>query len=204
MSNEDRRKWDERYQAVGFEVAPPSAVVRRLLARLGYFAAARPEIGNSVKSPRALDVAAGAGRHSLLLSQLGFNVTAVDISAPGLAIAKRRAEAAGLPLSTVCLDLDESPLPSGPWDLILCTMFLDRTLFGKVANVLASAGHFVYVQPTRTNLTRHEKPPADFLLLDGELPDQCSAAGLELAHYEEGWLEDGRHDACAIGKLRSF
>ncbi len=197
MSAEDRQKWNDRYTVPNFEVGPPSAVIQRLLASLGYTPATTSS-ADAAPRGRALDLAAGPGRHSLLLAQCGLDVTALDISAPGLEIAVARAQSAGLPLKSVCLDLDESPLPSGPWDVVLCTMFLDRSLFGRVCQELAPDGYFVYVQPTQANLARHAKPPADFLLQDGEMPSLVSAAGLRTRHYEEGWLEDGRHDACLI------
>lgn len=197
MSAEDRTKWEQRYTAIGFEVAPPSQVLQRLLP---YFPAVPQEPGNAQPVPRVLDVAGGAGRHAIWLSKLGYRVTLIDIAAAGLRIANERAKAEGVELETLCLDLDESPLPPGPWDVILCTMFLDRTLFARSVDALAPQGVVVYLQPTRTNLTRHEKPPEGFLLEDGELPALVAESGLEIVHYEEGWLEDGRHDACVVAR----
>ena len=205
MSAEDRQKWDQRYQAADFEVGSPSAVVQRLIQRmLASLVAENADPAGQAAAHRhrlkVLDVAAGAGRHSVWLAQQGWDVTALDISAPGLELAAARARDAGVPLNTFCLDLDEAPLPTGPWDLVLTTMFVDRTLPRRAVDVLSDIGCFVYVQPTQKNLERHAKPPADFLLLEGELPGLIAAAGLELLHYEEGWLEDGRHDACCLAR----
>lgn len=54
------------------------------------------------------------------------------------------------------------------------------------------------IHPTRTNLARHEKPPARFLLEDGELPGLIQ--GLRIEHYEEGWLSEGRHEAVVVAR----
>ena len=194
MSAEDRLKWEQRYSAVGFEIAPPSLVLRRLQS---FF----PPVDPAAPPPTALDVAGGPGRHALWLAGLGYRVTLIDIAEAGLRIAGERAARHGVQLQTVQLDLDHAPLPPGPWDLILCTMFLDRSLFERAAAALAPHGTLVYLQPTRTNLTRHDKPPEGFLLEDGELSGLVTAAGLHIVHYEEGWLEDGRHDACVVARL---
>lgn len=196
MSAEDRNKWEQRYSAVDFEVAPPSQVLQRLQP---FFP---PLVSTDLaQRPRALDIAGGAGRHAIWLAELGYRVTLIDIAEAGLHIARDRATQHGVQLETIQLDLDDSPLPPGPWDLILCSMFLDRSLFKRAAPVLAPQGTLVYLQPTQTNLTRHEKPPRDFLLEDGEMPSLVTAAGLNIIHYEEGWLEDGRHDACVVAQL---
>lgn len=197
MSAEDRAKWEDRYGAIGFEVAPPSQVLQRLRP---FFPPIPPLGATAQPTPRVLDVAGGAGRHAVWLAGLGYQVTLVDISSAGLGIAQQRADEQGVPLKTVCMDLDEAPLPEGPWDMILCTMFLDRTLFARSAARLAQHGTLIYLQPTRTNLTRHDKPPEGFLLEDNELPALVTQAGLHIVHYEEGWLEDGRHDACVVAR----
>ena len=38
----------------------------------------------------ALDVACGTGRHSVVLAELGYDVLGIDLSAPSIAVAKRR------------------------------------------------------------------------------------------------------------------
>jgi SAM-dependent methyltransferase len=185
MSQQDREKWNAKY-AEGFPMPrEPAAVLvglDRWLPRRG----------------RALDVAGGAGRHGIWLAQRGLDVTIADISAPGLARAREDAAAAGIRLSTLETDLELDPFPAGPWDLIASVCFLQRSLFAAYPAALAPGGTLAIVQPTRRNLERHDKPPADFLLEDGELPRLVT--GLEVVHYEEGWLADGRHDAVLVAR----
>jgi SAM-dependent methyltransferase len=91
------------------------------------------------------------------------------------------------------VDLEEAPLPRGPYQLVLCLNFLWRPLFEEIPRVLVSGGLFVFAQPTRSNLQRNSHPSARFLLEDGELPRLVR--GLEVVSYTEGWTEEGRHEA---------
>jgi SAM-dependent methyltransferase len=172
MSEADREKWDARYRGEGAASAVPSAFLTSLEL---------PAAG------LALDVAGGTGRNALWLARRGWRVTIVDVSAQGLA--RARTAARGLPVELVCADLEREPLPAGPFDLALSMYFLRRELFAAFPSVLTPGGLLVYVQPTRSNLQRHPRPPAGFLLEDGELPSLVR--GLEIVRYEEGWLDDG-------------
>jgi tellurite methyltransferase len=172
MSDADRDKWDARYRTQGAESAVPSPFLASL----------------DLPAPgRALDVAGGAGRNALWLARRGWDVTLVDISAEGLALA--RTAASDLPVTFLCADLEREPLPTGPFDLVVSCYFLRRELFAAFSEVLAPAGLLVYEQPTRSNLQRHARPPAGFLLEDGELP--ALIQGLEIVRHEEGWFGEG-------------
>ena len=182
MSDADRAKWDERYRTKGPESSAPSAWLTSL----------------ELPGPgRALDVAGGAGRNAVWLARRGWQVTVVDISAEGLALAR----AAEPSLHLVCADLERDPLPAGPFDLVVSTYFLRRELFDAFPTLLAPGGLLVYVQPTRSNLQRHPRPPAAFLLEDGELPSLVQ--GLEIVRHDEGWFSDGgetRHEARLLAR----
>jgi SAM-dependent methyltransferase len=142
---------------------------------------------------RALDAAGGAGRHTLWLASRGLDVTLVDVSDVAVTLAR----AAGIADARVW-DLEEQGAPPGPWDLILSFHYLHRPLFAAYAEALAPGGMLVVVQPTRRNLERHPRPPAPFLLDEGELPRLVP--GLELLRYDEGWLEEGRHEARLLAR----
>jgi tellurite methyltransferase len=184
MSEEDRRKWNERYRQQ-VEPREPSAFLRSLASLL-------PHAG------RALDVAGGAGQDALWLARRGLDVTLLDVSEVALERAAGEARTAGVPLRTQRLDVEAEPLPSGPFDVVLCLNFLWRPLFTAFPKVLAPGGLLVFAQPTRSNLQRHAHPSARFLLEDGELPGllQC----LERVAYTEGWTEEGRHEACLVAR----
>lgn len=181
----DQQKWDAKYAAADEVPREPSAVLRsleRLIAGSG----------------QALDVAGGAGRNAIWLAQRGWNVTIADVSPRGLELATERAAEAGLNITGLRTDLEDAPFPAGPWDLILSVCYLWRPLYRIYPQVLSPGGLLVIIQPTKKNLERHAKPPAGFLLNDGELPSLVS--GLEILHYAEGWQADGRHDAVVVAR----
>ena len=101
-------------------------------------------------------------------------------------------------LHTLLVDLEAEPFPAGPWDLIVSFHFLWRPLFEFFATALAPGGILVYSQPTHSNLSRHEKPAARYLLEDCELP--ALIRDLEIVRYDEGWLAEGRHDALLVAR----
>ncbi len=181
----DRRRWNDKYTKGSHSSASPSQAIVDLARLL-------PTRG------RALDVAGGAGRHAIWLAKRGLDVTLVDVSDVGLQLAADRASQANCHIHGVQTDLQNEPLPNGSWDVILVVHFLWRPLFADFAMGLAVGGKLVVVQPTRTNLHRHEKPPAAFLLDDGELPTLVAA--LHVEHYEEGWLADGQHEAVIVAR----
>ena len=185
MSQEDRQKWDAKHALAGDGPGEPSRLLTSLQEVL-------PRTG------RALDIAGGRGRHAIWLAQRGLEVTIADISRLGLDLAQRGAAEAGVSIHTQCIDLDSEPLPVGPWDVILSVCFLWRPLFAEIPKVLAPDGWLVVIQPTLRNLERHDKPPAQFLLQENELPSLIQ--GLEVVRYEEGWLADGRHDAFLVAR----
>lgn len=185
MSLEDREKWNARYEDSANAPREPSRMLTALDDIL-------PRAG------KALDIAGGAGRHSIWLAQRGLDVTLTDASPVGLALAEKRAEEAGVEIETVCLDLETEPTPVGPWDVILSFHYLWRPLFSIYHEILNPGGLLVVLQPTKTNLGRHDKPSERFLLEDGELPTLIER--LEIVQYREGWLEEGRHDALLVAQ----
>jgi tellurite methyltransferase len=184
MSESDRTKWNARFGEQR-ELSPPSPFLLELDELL-------PRRG------RALDVAGGAGRHAIWLARRGLEVLVVDISDVALEIARRQAQAAGVALTTVRADLEEAPLPAGPWELILCFNYLQRSLFPELVRALRPGGLLVVEHPTRSNLARNAHPTAVRLLDDGELPALVS--GLEIVRHGEGWFETGRHEARLVAR----
>jgi SAM-dependent methyltransferase len=112
-----------------------------------------------------LDLAAGNGRHSRLLLEVGFTVRAVDRHVSALRrLAGPRCEVRPIDLET-----------DGPWTLsegydgIVVTNYLHRPLLPAIAHALAPDGILIYETFARGNdrLGRPSNP--DFLLRPGEL-----------------------------------
>ncbi|WNG39507.1 class I SAM-dependent methyltransferase [Archangium violaceum] len=184
MSEQDRQRWNTRYREQA-GTGEPSGFLRSLADQL-------PSTG------RALDVAGGAGHEALWLARRGLDVTLADISDVALERAGEAAREAGVGLRLQRLDVEVEPLPSGPFDVVLCLNFLWRPLFAEFPKVLAPGGLLVFAQPTQSNLQRHAHPSARFLLEDGELPRLIQ--GLEIVSYTEGWTEAGRHEARLVAR----
>jgi len=177
-----RDRWERRYRE---EPPPrdPSPFLRSIAPLL-------PRRG------RALDLAGGGGRHAILLASTGLDVTLADISPAALAIARERAGA--LPLATLEWDAEARGVPPGPWDLVVVFHFLWRPLLAGIPRALAPGGLFVWCHPTRRNLERHPRPGPDHLLEEGEM--RRLAEGLEILLHEEGWLDEGRHEARVVAR----
>ncbi len=72
-----------------------------------------------LKPGKALDVGAGQGRNAVWLAQQGWDVTAIDISGVGLAVAADNAEKAGTTITTVKTSYQEFDFGTEQWDLIV-------------------------------------------------------------------------------------
>ena len=173
MADADRIRWDARYAQRDRPIDGPASAVVDLEPHI-------PTEG------AALDLAGGDGRHAIWLARRGLDVTLTDVSSVALQRAADLARREGLTVRTVALDLETDPIPAGPWTLALCTDYLQRDLWPRVAPTLASGGRILWVHPTRTNLERHPKPSARFLLAPGEAPTLIPPS-LTILHSDEGW-----------------
>jgi len=154
---------------------PPSAFIARSSAFLA---------GLLGRGARALDVAAGGGRHSRTLAADGFLVTAIDIRLDALAELTGSARRAGLQLSAVCADLTEYPLPASKFDLIVVSRYLDRLRLPTLIDALAPGGVLLYETFTERQL-QHRRGPRSraHLLAPGEL--RMLVRGFEVLFDEE-------------------
>lgn len=62
---------------------------------------------NFVNGKKVLDIACGSGNYSIYLAELGFDVTAIDISSKAIEIAKEKANTARVKINFVCGDFLE-------------------------------------------------------------------------------------------------
>ncbi|MBW2462604.1 MAG: class I SAM-dependent methyltransferase [Deltaproteobacteria bacterium] len=189
MSDSARQKWDDRYRTreSGASAAP------------GWLAEIEREIpANGL----ALDIAAGAGRGALWLARRGLDVLAADISPVGLGIAQEAAAEEGLRLRTEAVDFEEEALPVGPFDVVTCFNYRQRSLFPAIAAALAPAGVVVVEVPTVRNLERNAHPSKRWLAEDNELlADIADLRDLRVIYYREGWFGD-RHVARLVAQKR--
>ena len=151
---------------------------------------------------RALDLAGGAGRHSIWLAERGWDVVMVDTSEVAIEIASERAAEAGAEIELLHADLAADDLPAGPWDLVLMIHYLQRDLFTRVVDEMNENGLLAFSVATVRNLERHERPGLPYLLDEGEAPSLVE--DLRIIHYAEGWSTEDRHEARLVAlKTRS-
>jgi tellurite methyltransferase len=140
---------------------------------------------------RALDIAAGKGRNSLVLARAGLHVVAVDWSQAALHSLALIAGNEGLEIDTIVADLEES-LPYQPesFDVVLNISFLERGLFPALKKVLRVGGVLLFdTFLIDQAASGHPRDPR-FLLGHYELCDLLS--DMELIRYREGIVDYGR------------
>jgi tellurite methyltransferase len=167
-------EWDAKHRLAGqAPSAEPAGIVRELLPLL--------------PMGQALDLACGTGRHTLLLAARHQQVTAVDWSATALEILESQARATQSPvrriqslesagrssrggIDLVQANLEEIAIPERSYDLILCTRYLQRTLFPLICRALRPGGMLLFETYTQAQLQFDGGPRhPDHLLEAGEL-----------------------------------
>jgi SAM-dependent methyltransferase len=136
------------------------------------------------KGASILDVACGVGRHSIPLSQKGFQVTGIDYSISYLAEAKRRAQAVGAPVRFLRKDMRDIGFQGG---------------FDVVLNLWTSFGYFQKITDDRRTLKsmRQALAPGGRLLL--EVVDPARFAG---GFPERYWARVGDYWQLEATRLR--
>lgn len=143
------------------------------------------QLANLPRRGHALDIAAGAGRHSIALAQNGLMVDAVDISVEGLRLLKARA-GPDLPICPLVIDLSLGWLPERCYDVIVNFFFLERAIWPQMENRLAPGGWLIFETFTVGQLALPNKRPVRraFLLEENEL--RHAFPELKILFYQEG------------------
>jgi SAM-dependent methyltransferase len=133
---------------------------------------------------RVLDLAAGAGRHTRLLLDMGFRVTAVDRDIEGLRpLSGDKCEIHAIDLETGAPESALGGLGDG-YDGIVVANYLYRPLFASIAAALAPNGVLIYETFAAGNERFGRPHNPDFLLRPGELLE--AFATLTILAFEQG------------------
>jgi SAM-dependent methyltransferase len=166
---EDRLVWDQKHAADIQELSgSPSS----------YLAAWLPYLPKG----RALDLAAGCGRHAIYLAQRGYRVDALDISLVALARLMHQVRAQKLPVRAAAIDLDDVTLPPATYDLIVNSYYLNRPLLPQLPRALVPGGALLMETPMydpasdRPSEIAHRVGPRELVRVFSDL---------NIAHYEE-------------------
>ncbi len=131
----DPAMWDERFSEPAYAYGTePNDFLR--------------EVAPRIPRGRVLCLAEGQGRNAVYLASLGHDVTAMDLSAVGLARARELAAAKGVRIATVQADLADFVIEPGAWQgIVAIFMHLPPDLRARVlraaATGLAPGGAFV-------------------------------------------------------------
>jgi len=118
----------------------------------------------------ALDLAGGAGRHSIWLAKQGWEVTLIDLSETGVELARQNAGPLASHIHCVIDDLTQFRASQTQFDVVMGFFYLDRNIFPEIVKALRPGGVLLY----KTYATDQLKLPggpkdAAHLLAPGEL-----------------------------------
>lgn len=172
----DAEQWDARYAEAQQWSDEPNSLAAELLRDLS------PGL--------ALDVAAGEGRMALWLASLGWQVTALDFSAAGLARGRERAEQRGLEVQWRVADATATDLRQEHFDLVL-VLYLHLPhaplidVLQRCARAVAPGGRLLVLGHDRDNLLRGTGGPQDAALLHDVDTLRSTMAGLVVERAEQ-------------------
>ena len=178
-AEQDQIRWDEKY-----------ATEKYLFGR-----EAIPFLQDHVDllpKGQVLDLAMGEGRNGVFLATKGYQVTGVDISEQGIKKAHALAVEHGVTLQTFVVDLDTYVIPPNTFDVIICTYYLQRNLFPKIAEALKPGGMALVETYTMEHLKYRPRFNKAWLLKPNEL--LTLLPGLQVLRYQE---VDTEHAAIA-------
>ncbi len=137
------------------------------------------------KNGHVLDLACGAGRHSLYLAARGFSVEALDINLAALRLL-------ALPQN---ISLREADVENGAWpygaqafDAIVVTNYLHRPLFVNLIAALKTGGVLIYETFALGNEKFGKPSNPNFLLQPGELLDIVRGQ-MQVIAYEDDFVD---------------
>lgn len=182
--------WDQRYRAGEFSSTEPDAFVSEAYAN--YLLPLLPA------GSTGLDLAGGAGRHSLWLARQGWRMTLSDWSSAALELAKQRTSELPVGCSLEILqgrasDIVERLRQAAPrFGFVLVSFFLDRSVLPLLPEILLPGGLLLYRTYTEDNVRLgNPRGPRDpeHLARSQELLETFRA--MKILHYNETVVKKG-------------
>jgi 2-polyprenyl-3-methyl-5-hydroxy-6-metoxy-1,4-benzoquinol methylase len=176
-SSSERERWNQKYTEAPEAWLEPDTFLLRAFPE--YIQPLFPNPGS------ALDLAGGAGRHSIWLARQGWEVTLIDISETAVEQARRNS---GALVSQICFLIDDLTTFSASqtqFDVVMVFFYLERKIFPEIVKAIRPGGLLVYKTLTmaQMELPGGPKDPAHLLERDELLR---LADGLEVLYYHEG------------------
>ncbi|HKV92079.1 MAG TPA: class I SAM-dependent methyltransferase [Candidatus Angelobacter sp.] len=181
MEIDERAIWNQKFSEKSHASLEPDP----------FLVSAYDELLSGLPAGTALDVAGGAGRHSIWLAQRGWHARLLDISDVGIGLAERNASRSLGPIRKEFLihaevaDLNRmQSFGVEQYDLVLVFFYLQRELFPALISALKPGGFLLYKTYTtdQQNLSDGPHNPV-FLLKPNELLHAFQS--LRALHYHE-------------------
>lgn len=127
-------KWNRKYMDKLTSQASPEPNIRLL------------QMASYLNGGTAIDLASGLGGNSLFLAELGYDMTAIDISDIAIKYVQEQAAKRGLNITTKVADLtkERTDLTTPKYDLAVMTYYLERSLFPLVKQVIKDDGYLFF------------------------------------------------------------
>jgi SAM-dependent methyltransferase len=134
-----------------------------------------------------LDLACGAGRHSLYLATLGYRVLAVDRDITALALSSSKPPL----VEPETLELEGAiwPLDGRQFAGIVVTNYLYRPFIDLLPEMLVDGGVLIYETFAVGNAEFGKPSNPNFLLNPGELLSLAGRHGLKVLAYEDIYVD---------------
>lgn len=179
--------WDSRFSEPGFAYGTGANEFLRRAAV-------------SLTGAQVLCLAEGEGRNAVYLAELGNKVTAVDLSAVGLAKAQMLAQSRSVEIDTLQADIAELQIEPASWDAIVSIFAhfppaIRRELHQKVVRGLRPGGRYILEGYTVRQLLHGTGGPKDPELLYSiaELRRELIGLRFDIAQETEREIHEGRY-----------
>jgi tellurite methyltransferase len=154
-----KEKWNLKYRdRLMNEISPEPN--KRLLDMSAY-----------LKGGTAIDIASGLGGNSIFLAEIGFEVTAVDISEVAINYVKGQAAGRKLDITARIADLSRktADFSSQKYDLSIMTYYLDRSLFPLIKEVVKEDGYLFFETYYQNGTEENQHVSNRYKLVSNEL-----------------------------------
>jgi SAM-dependent methyltransferase len=138
------------------------------------------------KNSLVLDLACGGGRHTQLLSSLGYSVLAIDQDVSQIS----QSQQGQIIAQAMDLETQSWPLQGRLFGGIVVTNYLFRPHLDRLPEMLEEGGVLIYETFALGNARFGKPSNPSFLLKPGELLSLASRHGLKVAAYEDLYLDD--------------
>ena len=184
--------WNQRYEtgSTPWDSGLPSAELRRVIEESG------------IQPCRVLELGCGTGTNAILLAELGFEVTAVDLSPLAIEQAERKAAKACVDVVWLCGDVCSIEQPSELFPLVFdrgCFHCIRRDVtvcaIMQTLERVTAAGSQLIVFTGNANEKREHGPPGLF-----EKDIRSDLGGLfEINHLRPFYFEDAGGEQGPLG-----